>query len=447
MSVLAIAGKDLKRYAVDRRAMVVNLILPLVLTFIMGLSFGGGLFGDSGGISAIPIALVADGLPQALQDRMANGLTESGFFTPTWTDSVTADALVRQGEVAAAAVLPPSFLQRFMAFEDVQVQVWKDPGSPIKAGIVEQVLSRSVQQYQAGEAAYRALWPRDMGLAGSDPVQQAIWQDLTDGSFSSFWQRLRKSGGDTSRVAMRESFLAGLDRHVALQEALAQTRIQLRVQDKTPVKVSETARDQNLFNYFLPSFSVFFLLFAVAASCRDLHREKDRGTLQRQLLSPAGGSQLLLGKWLSAAVQGCLQLGTLYLAGAVLFRVNMGPDVWSLPVLVILCSGAATSVFMLLALISPTEKIMDNLSTVVVLVSAMLGGNMIPVDSLPTSIHNIGQFFFNYWANLGFSNIMVRDVSLITEPKPVYILFAAMVLLLAVNLHLFKRKARAGGLT
>ena len=94
------AGRDLRRMAADRRALVINLVLPLVLTSVMGLSFGGGVFGKKG-ISAIPVALVAGDMPDALRDRLLAGLEESGFFAPVWADSLEADTLVRAGDVAA----------------------------------------------------------------------------------------------------------------------------------------------------------------------------------------------------------------------------------------------------------------------------------------------------------------------------------------------------------
>ena len=98
MHVVILAIKDLKRLVSDRKALVVNLILPLVLTFIMGLSFGGGIFGSQGGISAIPVAIVTGDLPELLKDRFAEGMTESGFFTVTYADSTQADLLVREGK-------------------------------------------------------------------------------------------------------------------------------------------------------------------------------------------------------------------------------------------------------------------------------------------------------------------------------------------------------------
>lgn len=427
----------------DRRALVVNLALPLVITLIMGLSFGGGLFGRSQGISAIPVAMVAEELPGLLRDRLAQGLTESGFFTVTWADSAGADRLVREGKAAAAVVLPPGFLDKLLTLEPVAVQVWKDPGSQLKADIVQQILTRSLARYQAGEAAYLTLWPP----AADDDGDDTTLRDLFAGDFADIWQRLRAPGGQPGGGSAGDRLLLELDRQAVLTRVLGKPGASLVVQDKSPAGAAAEGRDVNLFNYFLPSFSVFFLMFAVSAACRDLQREQKAGTLQRQLLTPVRRQHFLVGKWLSAAAQGVLMLGTLFLVGSLLYRVNLGPDPLALVLAVVLCCTAAAGVFLLLAVLSPSEKFMDNLTTIVILVSAMLGGNMIPLENLQPWMTAIGRFGFNYWANLAFLDIMVKDRGLAEVTRPLLVLAIGSVVLLAANLVAFRLKSRRGGLS
>ena len=136
----------------------------------------------------------------------------------------------------------------------------------------------------------------------------------------------------------------------------------------------------------------------------------------------------------------------LLLAGAVVFRVGMGPDIWSLPVLVALSATAAASFFMVLAVLIRTEKIMDNVSTSVVLVAAMIGGNFVPIDAMPAWINFAGRWVFNYWANSGFNQVIARNRSLVEDPQPALVL-AAMTLgygLLVLALLAWRR--RRGGL-
>jgi|GEM_PF-1334245 len=445
-SIWALVGKDMLRYFSDRRAMVVNLAVPLVLTFIMGLSFGGGLFGQSTGISAIPLLLVGESIPEMLQERLAEGLRESGFFTATWTDSLTADHQVRHGDAAAALVFPDDFFNSFLNQEEVSLQLWKDPGSPFKSGIVQQVVTRGLLQYQAGEAAYGALWPEDLDQTRYEGLELS-WDDLTADGFTGLWQRMRTSESDTAVDFLVERMTLGLDHGTALAEGLNTSLVSLTVEDKAALAVDGDTREFNLFDFFLPSFAVFFLMFSISASCRDLHREMVSGTLQRQLVSPLRGRDILLGKWLSAALAGMLQLLVLMGVGAVLFRVNLGPDVFSLPLTVALSCLAGAGVFLLLSLVSRNEKMMDNLSTVVVLVSAMIGGNFVPVDNLPDFLRPVGQLTFNFWANQSFLSIMSDNESVTSHPEPLWILALITVLTLGTSFLVFRQRARRGGLT
>jgi len=443
MGVNALVKKDLLRFKSDQRALVVHMVLPLALTFIMGLSFGGGLFGKSNGISVIPLALVGSELPEVLKERLAEGLRESDFFEVTWTDSLSADAMVRKGEVTAAVVLPPGLLEGFFRMEPVAIQLWKDPGSELKSGIVEMIITRTLRHYQAGEAAYLSLWPNEQYPDFSNG-DSGTADEFFSGDMGSMWKRWRNSDNDPRWDEMREQMIRSVDQHLALSEAMNESVVTMNVHDKSPVGDADTPEDINLYDYFLPGFSVFFLMFAVSGSAGDLHRERVNGTLHRQLLSPVGSAEFFLGKWISASFQGVFQLGMLYLAGSILFRVNLGPDFWSLPLMVLLCCTAGAGLFMLIALITPTEKRMDNISTVVVLVSAMVGGNMMPLESMPPWVSKFGQFGFNYWANVGFGDIMAKNQNVMENTTPVVVLVMMTAGFLLVNLVIVRLKTRKG---
>lgn len=434
------ARRDLRRLAADRRALLVNLGLPLLLTAIMGLSFGGGLFGKKG-ISAIPVAIVAEDVPESMRDRLLEGLKKSGFFAPVWADSATADALVRSGDAAAALVLPPDPLKQFFEADSLVVEVWRDPGSEIKAGIVEEITRRGVLRVQAGEAAFRGLWPEDYQSIGADSLGLG---DLFDGNLVDIWARLRDDDQAASRDRAVKFFTRQLDHQVALQRALLKVPATLAVADKIPTQ-EKKGREPSLFDYFLPSFAVFFLMFAVAGGARDLHRERTRRTLQRQLLGPGPAWPIVLGKWVASVVQGVVMLSVLLLGGAILFRVNLGPDPWTLPLVVLLTCTAAAGVFLLLALLVSNERRLDNLCTALILISGMIGGNFLPVENLPPWASGMGHYVFNYWANLSFSRVIGQNGSLAAVAGPLTVLAIGSVVLLVAIVWLFRARVRRGG--
>ena len=378
-----------------------------------------------------------------LKERLAEGLRESEFFEVTWTDSLNADAMVRQGTVTAAVFLPPSFGEDFFRLRPVEIQLWKDPGSELKSGIVEQIITRALRQYQAGEAAYLSLWPNEdyPDLLSEDGEFEDAF---INGDMTTIWKRWRQTQNDPQWAEARDKMILSVDRHLALSEAMESSVVSLTVHDKAPMGEAETPKDMNLYDYFLPGFSVFFLMFAVSASARDLHREKLNGTLHRQLLSPVSSIDFLLGKWISSSLQGVFQLVVLYLLGAVLFQVNLGPNFWSLPVVILLCCMAGSGFFLVIALLTPTEKMMDNISTMVVLVFAMVGGNMMPLDQLPSWVHTFGRFGFNYWANVSFNDIMAKNQSAAANLQPLIVLAFMTAGFLVVNVLIVRLKMRKG---
>jgi len=441
--LLALVRKDLQRAAADRRAVIVNLLLPLLLSFVMGLSFGGGFFGR-GGPTRVPLVLVGEGVPQVLRDRVADALGQGDFFAATWADSAEADRRVREGDAVAAVVLPRDAAKRFFSGDSLQVALWQDPGSPVTSAIVEQILDRLLARYQAGEAAYLALWPEDGFEAARGDGDRQAWRDLFDGGLSEAWRRWRSPGGDPELRRAAEQLARTFDHNAALGRAMSEPTVVLADHDKAAAAAA--GPKANLYDTILPGFAVFFLMFAAAAAGRDLHRERDRGTLQRQLLSPVGAGTFVAAKWLSATLQGVLQLAALLMAGGLLFGMNLGPDGWSLPALVVLGSAAAAAFFLLIGVLTPTEKIMDNLSTVVVLVSAMLGGNMIPSDALPAWVRLAGRVTFNSWLNEGLADVISRDRSLAAAPLPAAVLAGVAAAALVAAVLVFGARRRRGGL-
>ncbi len=445
MRLWILIGKDLLHVWRDRRALVVNLAVPLLLTAAMGLSFGGGLFGKKG-ISAIPLALVAEGVPQALQDALAEGLENTELFEVSWLDSTSADRLVRRGERQAAVYFPPGFLTALFSDETLAIQLWKDPNSQIKAGIVEQILTRLLAQYQTSEAAYLALWPDDYA-AWEHPDEDL--EQLFSNDPQVFWQSWTGGDNETAQVEVRDRLIQIVDHHLALNQELDSPRVGLAIHDKVDWEAADTSNQasQNLFDYFLPGMAVFFVMFGVAAGIRTLHRELDTRTFQRQLLTPVRDWQLVLGKWGGACLSGMLQLAVLFAAGALVFGVNLGPDPWSLPLLVVLCSCAAGSVLLLIAVLVPSEKAMDTVTTLFILASAMIGGNFFPVEQMPAALHLIGRVLFNYWANTAFNEVIAHDHGLAYVSTNVVALLLFTLVSLTLGLLIFTIRRRRGGLT
>ena len=434
----ALVWKDLLRQVKDVKGLIIFMLVPLILTFIMGLSFGGGIFGKSG-ISAIPLALSGGDLDQGLKDRLTQGLEESDLFTVTWTDSLSAADMVTEGKVRAALIFPDRLLERFFQGEDVVLTLWKDPNSQVGAGVVESILVGMLSQFQASEAAYRALWPED------DPSDmgelEEPMEDLLSGDPVRMIQMLREDDGTTT-----QELLDHVERSAVFAQAMGEPALPLSLHDRQDweAESGDARMSQNLYDYFLPSFAVFFMMFGTAAVVRDLHRERESKTLARLLCGPTSVGAVVLGKWVTAVTMATLQLLVLLIAGGLLFGVRIGHAPVALLLVSLAAGGAASSVYLVLGLIASSEKVMDAMTTVFTLVCGMLGGNFFPLDTMPPALSMFGRGTFNYWANKAFSEIITHGKGLDAVTLEIGVLVLIAIIGVTVATAIFSIRQRQG---
>ncbi len=433
----ALVRKDLLRQVRDVKSLVIYLGVPLLLTFIMGISFGGGVFGGSG-ISAIPMALAGGDLPGGMRDQLTQGLQETGLFTVTWTDSTEAARLVAEGEVRAALILPDELMSRFFQGDDVVFKLWKDPNSQVKAGIVEAIMTGILGQFQAKEAAYRSLWPDDeLGEFGEleEPLEEIFSGDPVRAV-----RALRTDDG-----ALREELLLRFERGASFGQSMQEPALVLDLHDRQDWAAEDDTRpSRNLYDYFLPAFAVFFMMWGTVAIIRDLHRERENRTLARILTGPVNVATVALGKWVTAVIMASTQLMVLLIAGGLLFGVRVGDAPVALLLVAVATAGAAASVYLILGLVVSTEKAMDALTTVFTLVFGMLGGNFFPIDLMPPALHAVGRITFNYWGNRAFSEIITHGKGLFDVVDELLVLSTIATLGLIVAVAIFAVRQRRG---
>ncbi|MBD3221164.1 ABC transporter permease subunit [bacterium] len=437
--VITLVRKDLLRQVRDVKGLLLYLIAPLFLTTIMGMAFGGGsIFGEQR-ISAIPLALAGGDLPEEMKERLAEGLQETELFAVTWTDTATAGRLVERGDAKAALILPDRLGDRFFTGEDVEIGLLKDPNSPVKAGLVELILTDALRQFQAGEAAYRSLWPEDDWSRAGDAA--VVYEDFTSGDPRRMLRALRRDDGQ-----LREGLLDRAERWLAFSDAMQEPAVTFVRHDRQEWEESGTAGagSASLYDLFLPTFAVFFMMWGAANIVRELHRERENRTLARLLVGPVSGREITLAKWVTALLVGASQLLLLLLFGWVLFGVNIGHAPLAVLLVAVAAGAAAASVYLVLGMIVRTEKALDALTTVFTLVSGMIGGNFFPVDAMGPTLLFFGRATFNYWANRAYSDLITHGRGLEAVVGEISVLVAIAAIGLTLAMLLFSLRQRRG---
>ncbi|HEY3914875.1 MAG TPA: ABC transporter permease [Verrucomicrobiae bacterium] len=154
-----------------------------------------------------------------------------------------------------------------------------------------------------------------------------------------------------------------------------------------------------------------FLLFALMAASMSLFAEKDRGLFQRILSGPVPRSAILWSKFLYGVAIGLFQLMVLFVAGRLLFNIDIVTHAPSL-VLVCICAAGACSAFgMMLASFATTSDTAQGLSAMCILVMSALGGAWFPIRFMPQSMQHLSRFTLVYWSIEGFVQVLWEHVS------------------------------------
>jgi ABC-2 type transport system permease protein len=124
------------------------------------------------------------------------------------------------------------------------------------------------------------------------------------------------------------------------------------------------------------------------------------------LSAPVTRGDILWSKFLYGICLGLVQLGVLFLAGHVLFGIEIGSQVGLLALVCVFAAAACTSFGMLIAAVSPTPESARGLSTFVILLMCAIGGAWFPVSFMPEFIQRFSRLTLVYWSMEGFSQVL-----------------------------------------
>ncbi len=171
MRILAITWKDLSITFRDRNALLLMILAPLVLSFIIGASFGNFLMGGSSvPFDQIPVLVVNDdegemGV-QFVEAMQAGELAELLLVTEM-ADLDEARAIVQQGEARAVVHIPVGFSTAVRGNTDSPspaiVAFYADPSSTITPNIVRGIVVQITNSFNTGAIGAQVTVEQLMG--------------------------------------------------------------------------------------------------------------------------------------------------------------------------------------------------------------------------------------------------------------------------------------------
>jgi ABC-2 type transport system permease protein len=355
-AALQIALKDLLLGVRDRSALAIAIAAPLGLAFILSNLLGGA--GDSS--LDVRLAVVdrdAGPVAQAYLDDVLGALDRAGVATIRRADDPSAArALAREGEVAAAILLPPGLSEAVATGRPAEISLVTDPGSRVGA----QIAASATRRFASEVNAIRLSVATALDPTGVPPDRRTL-EELTQGA-----------------------------RAIAPPAVLTTDRAADRQFDTK--------------TFFAAGMAVFFLFFTASLAASSLLRERRQGTLARLVAAPLSGASIVLGKALYTFLLGLGSMAVLVLASRLLMGARWGQP---LAVAVVVIAGvfAATGIQSLVTTLAQTDEQANGYGSIVAVTLGLLGGTFFPLSQAPDFLSRLSFITPHAWLMRGLGDL------------------------------------------
>ncbi|MHB1317419.1 MAG: ABC transporter permease [Anaerolineae bacterium] len=411
MGAWHIAVKDLTIFVRERGWLIQLFVLPLMFIMIFSGVLGGT--GSSARDERIPLAVVdLDGGPMA--QSLIEGLDAAGGVRVEVKEQAEAQDLLEQREVARVLTIPAGLSAVAPGDSPVTVRLTNHPDADMEqTEAVRLVVEGAAQDLLLQQQIVASL------------EQMADMQAMLPAEQQAFT-------GDRIVRQAREQFES------------SSLRPLVTVEQRVPAaEEQEETPSFDMAQLAIPGFTVLFVFLAAQATARSIYEEKRVGSFRRLLAAPISRVQLLAGKALPniavVIVQTIVILGFGVLGLRLLGRepLTLGSDPLALVLLVLAMALCSTGLGILIAALARTENQIGGLSSLLLWVSGVLGGSMIPLFLLEQFLGPIPRVVPQFWANRGFENLLIRGLGMEAVAPQIMVLLVFALAFVAIGLWRF----------
>ena len=393
MKTIDIAIKDLTRSFRSAFALIFMFGIPLLMTGMFYLMFGGAANGDQGFSVPLTRVVVANldqggpgfetvqgqfpGAPQAhsMGDMILATLQDKSFAALLEISQVhsaeAARAEVDAQKAGVAIIIPADFSQSFSDLQgQATLELYKDPTLSLGPSIVESIMAQFMDSMSGAKIAVAVV----TGQAGSS--DQALIGQVVAQYVASI-----PSGDQT---------VARLDVHVPVASKPAASLLSL------------------IISFIMGGMTIFYAFFTGASTAQTILREEEDGTLARMFSTPTSHAAVLGGKFLAVGLTVVVQMTVLLLLGRVVFGIHWGSLLPLALVTIGTVLAASTFGIFIMSLLKSTRQaggVMGGVLTV----TGMLG--MIKIFTMgsgasPAWADTASMFVPQGWGVRGLSQVM-----------------------------------------
>lgn len=413
MAALAIVRRDLVRYLRNpvRSAMLFS--MPLMLSGIFALVFGGG------GGAEIAIRVLLHDEDDSLLTKFLEGAGESPEtdlqleIVPVGEEGYE---MMERGEASALIHLPAGFTSDYLAGRPTTIDVVKNPSERFLPKVVEEGVLIGGVGLSAGSRVFR----EELAQIGGFVDDEAFPADFAVASVSTGFNRKLKH----------------------LENYLMPAVIDFETVTLNDATEEQSSSGFDILAYFLPGFSVMGILFLAQSATRDILRDREQGLVRHLLTAPVTTGDYVLGKSMSVLLVtsiGFVILVAIGLAAGVSW--GFAPAVAAM---IVASAVMASGIMLLISSVAGSERQADTLTTIVIMVFSMLGGAFVPISQMPSFLRPMAASTPVYWSVDGLTKLTIHGGGPAEIAANLGLLLAVGGLGLLIGSLLLKRKLERG---
>lgn len=432
-------AKDLRRAWRNPLPWLVNLALPLCITGLIGLAFGGK--SDSGALGRIRFAVVDedDSVLTGFLRGAANQGEGGKFLEPVFLQREEALRLINDNKISAVLIIPTNFTRHYLTgSEAVSLELVKNPAESIHPAVLEELLGATVTALNAVARNFQSEFPdwREVFEGKRDYRQVSALVERAGNKLEAAGKYLNPPLIIYTKETWSDDSDSGQTNALGSHSATANTA------DSKGGK-SRNGPPFNLFGYLLAGMTAMFLLFLASSGMGDLLRELRQRTFERYHTLQQNVFPFVVGKVVFTVVMLLLCAAVMLGGGGVIFRIH-----WQQPLaLVVLTVGYAAfaaGVMAFLTALIPGDRRGEALFSIVGMTLGLAGGCAFPPQQLPTFLReHITPLLPSFWycdtvRSMEFGS---GTVSWVLVSLKLAVVSAALIALAA---FLFRRRFKAG---
>lgn len=440
-----LAAKDLRLFFRDRVGMALGFLLPITLIAVFGAVFGAMGGDDSGGLPKQTIRVAdADGTDASRKfiatlksSALAEVVTDDDG--KPWTRDGLAEA-VRKGKAPLGLVIEQGFGASVEKSGRPSLELLRDPAKEMEYRIASQALMPAIMETTGGRQAKQMPLNIVRAFVGDAAFAKADTSEIEKKS-ADLYEAMSKwaSGAATSRPSRGDDGSKAKD-GIASFDFMGSM---LGIKDTSILAENQTA-GQRRKNFMLAQSvagtAVMMLLFGLAACGATLLQERDGGTLRRLLITPAPRGAILAGKFMFTFAVGFLQLIVMFTFGAIVFHVPVIEHAGGLLLVGGATCAACAAFGVFISTVGRTQKQVEGISTLIILLMSSLGGSWWPLMVTPKWMQLLGHGTVNAWAMDGFLGVLAYELPISDLLLPLGVLSGITVVLVALSVVFFQRR-------